>query len=555
MLHGASRLAMRLFPSLTDAAFVLPLVFLFVRLEGARTLLGDGDTGWHLRTGEWILANGRVPDRDIFSFTKPGEPWYAWEWLWDVVFGWLHLHWGLAAVVLASSLVLALTFALLYRLVRRACDHEFIAIAVTITACGASALHWLARPHLFTLLFLVIFLSILERAREGRTRLLVWLPLLTIPWTNMHGGFIAGIILILAYAAGEAAAWLVEAERERRRAALRRAWPYLLAAVAAAAASLINPYGFRLHAHIWRYLRDPFLYRTILEFQPANFQRADAIFFEVLLLAGALAAWRSVRRREFTTVILYLFWGQAALFSVRNIPVFAIVIAAPAALALREALEELAAAPVRERLRRWARGFLEGAREFAQLDRLPRVYAASVVASLLIAALLFAPGATGKFRAEYDPKRYPARAIEALGTEVFADRIFTHDEWGDYLIYRLFPRGRVFVDGRSDFYGSRFDEAFLNTMNARWGWEQHLAQYGIETVLLPVDAPLTGALKASPAWRVVYDDGAAIVFRPAREPQTSSIVSTGDGTGRDRRVSRPDNFDQPETQSRRRSNS
>src|ERR1039457_7139840 len=60
----------RWLPSMTDAAFVMPLVFLFCGMKGAQTLLGDGDTGWHLRTGEWILAHGRVPDRDIFSFTR-----------------------------------------------------------------------------------------------------------------------------------------------------------------------------------------------------------------------------------------------------------------------------------------------------------------------------------------------------------------------------------------------------------------------------------------------------------------------------------------------------
>ena len=82
----------RWLPSMTDAAFLMPLVFLFCGMHGAKTLLGDGDTGWHLRTGEWILAHGRVPDHDIFSFTRSGQPWFAWEWLWDVLFGWLHLH-------------------------------------------------------------------------------------------------------------------------------------------------------------------------------------------------------------------------------------------------------------------------------------------------------------------------------------------------------------------------------------------------------------------------------------------------------------------------------
>lgn len=545
-------IAFRFFPSLTDAMFVLPLVFLFFKLNGARTMLGDGDTGWHLRTGEWILAHGRVPDRDIFSFTKAGEPWYAWEWLWDVIFGWLHQNWGMAAVVLASSLVLALTFALLFRLVRRACDHEFIAAAVTLVACGASALHWLARPHLFTLLFLVILLSILERVREGRTRLLLWLPPLFVLWTNLHGGFIAGIAVILAYGAGELARWLVEADQEHRRAALAGAKPYLVTALAAAAVSFVNPYGYKLHVHIWRYLRDPFLYRHISEFLSADFQRADAIYFELLLLAGGLAAWRSLRRREFTPVILYLFWGQAALFAVRNIPVFALIMAPHAAVAVREAIEALAEAPVRERLRQWAAAFLDSSREFAQLDRAPRVYAVSLAVFLALGALMFAPSPPEKFRAEYDPKRYPARVIEALGADALAHGVFTHDEWGDYLIYRLFPKGKVFVDGRSDFYGSRFDKAFLDAMQAQHGWEEHLAKYDVHTVLLPVDAPLAGAMKLSPRWRVIYDDGVAIVFRRAGGTQASSIVATGDGTDRASRVTRSENQNQPETQSRRR---
>jgi hypothetical protein len=125
---------------------------------GARFLLGDGDTGWHIRTGEWILANGRVPDRDIFSFTKAGETWYAWEWLWDVIFGWLHQQWGMAAVVLGSLLILCVCARMLYGMVRERCGDSLIAIAVTFLALAASSIHWLARPHLFTLLFVLVIL-------------------------------------------------------------------------------------------------------------------------------------------------------------------------------------------------------------------------------------------------------------------------------------------------------------------------------------------------------------------------------------------------------------
>ncbi|RPJ23310.1 MAG: hypothetical protein EHM35_17400, partial [Planctomycetaceae bacterium] len=198
----------RWLPSLTDVAFLMPLALLFLRMDGAQRMLGDGDTGWHIRTGEWILQNGRVPDKDLFSFTKAGEPWYAWEWLWDVVFAWLHIHFGMAAVVLGSILVLCLTFAILFRLVRNNCPNVLVAFGITFMATAGSTLHWLARPHLFTLLVALLFAGVRERVRDGRWCVagipyLALCPAATILWTNLHGGFFVGILLIGAYATGE----------------------------------------------------------------------------------------------------------------------------------------------------------------------------------------------------------------------------------------------------------------------------------------------------------------------------------------------------------------
>src|SRR5579872_2789185 len=74
----------RVFPSLGDVAFLMPLVFLFAGLEGAHSLLSDGDTGWHIRAGQWMLAQGTIPHRDLFSFTRPDGAWFAWEWLSEI---------------------------------------------------------------------------------------------------------------------------------------------------------------------------------------------------------------------------------------------------------------------------------------------------------------------------------------------------------------------------------------------------------------------------------------------------------------------------------------
>ena len=184
-----SPLLLRLLPCMTDMAFVMPLVFLFVGMQGAKTLLGDGDTGWHLRTGEWILSHGRVPSHDIFSFTRSGQPWYAWEWLWDVIFGWLHLHFGMSAVLVGSSLVLAMTFALLFRLARNRSGEALVALAATLVAAAGSTGHgWLDPPVHHAVYGSVLYM--LDKVdRQGASRRLLWvLPPLMVLWTNLHGG-------------------------------------------------------------------------------------------------------------------------------------------------------------------------------------------------------------------------------------------------------------------------------------------------------------------------------------------------------------------------------
>ena len=118
-------------------------------------------------------------------------------------------------------------------------------------------------------------------------------------------------------------------------------------------------------------------------------------------------------------------------------------------------------------------------------------------------------------------------------------RIFTYDQWGDYLIYRLYPRTKVFVDGRSDFYGDEFEEKCLDVLHVKYDWEKTLDRFGIDTILLPPSAPLAGALKESSRWRVAYDDGVALVFRPAQKTAGESVsAATSGGPSRDREITK-----------------
>src|ERR1700747_254161 len=103
-----SQSVLKLLPSFADFAFLMPLAFLFGRMAGVKTLFSDCDTGWHIRTGEWIIAHHAVPTQDIFSFSKPGAPWFAWEWLSDVLFALLFRAAGFKGVLLMAGTIIAL---------------------------------------------------------------------------------------------------------------------------------------------------------------------------------------------------------------------------------------------------------------------------------------------------------------------------------------------------------------------------------------------------------------------------------------------------------------
>ena len=418
-------------------------------------------------------------------------------------------------------------------------------------SAGGASTHWLARPHLFTLLFMVLFLWVLENVREtlrsqpaeirGQTSAVagqLWLlPILTVVWTNLHGGFFVGIICCGAYAGGELLSALFASDRGTRMDGLRNSYGYLAAAAGCAAASLVNPYTYHLHQHIYEYLRDPFLTQSISEFQGTNFQWSSMVFFEIMLALGVAAAIWYATRKQFTEALLIVGWGHLGLLVVRNVPIY--MIAGPLVVArpLCAWLGSLSEAPIASWMRRVLRNVIEIGEEILPLERPWRVHVVSAFALGVLGLAIVSPASTGKLKPVYDPKNYPETALSSIsGPE---QMVFTHDEWGDYLIYRLSPQGgKVFVDGRSDFYGTKFDQAYLDVMNVKYGWDKTLAQYGVNTILLPVDAPLTGALKESKHWKVTYDDHQSIVFRPVEAPGTArkqqvSAATSGGEKGRD----------------------
>jgi hypothetical protein len=123
-----------------------------------------------------------------------------------------------------------------------------------------------------------------------------------------------------------------------------------------------------------------------------------------------------------------------------------------------------------------------------------------------------------RFQASYDAKVFPARAVDELVKQKLTSRIFSTDDWSGYVIYRLYPNVRVFLDGRSGYYELMIGEEFS---------EGHLKKYGAETVLLPASSTLSIAIKGSDQWRCVYKDDVAVIFRPVKRELRVSTAQSG----------------------------
>jgi hypothetical protein len=290
-------------------------------------------------------------------------------------------------------------------------------------------------------------------------------------------------------------------------------------------------------------LRNPWNGEHIIEFLSPSFHHPTAIFFEVMLVLAAAAACSSVNRGRLTEPLLLLIWAHGGLLAARNIPIFMIVAAPSVAAAIQEWLTR---AP-ESNLAAWLRGaigrFNRVAAETSETEAVGRLHLVSIAGAALVAAVIWAPHPPKKFRAEFDPDRYPSAALATLRNS--PARIFTDDEWGDYVIWKLFPTHKVFVDGRSDFYGNAFEDKYLEVLSVKHGWDATLEKFGVDTILMSPAAPLTGALKESARWRVVYDDGVAVMFRPTGRAagETISVVSNRVVTGGDRVVAKTGNSD------------
>ena len=509
-----------LLPSVTDLLFILLLFSLTIGALAPR-LLGDAGTGWHIRNGDLILQTGAITRSDPFSATRNGERWYAWEWLFDAAIARIHQWAGLNGVVFFAALIIATAFTLTFSFSLRRGGSLLITLFLLVLALGASAIHLFARPHVVSWVLAVIWFQLLDSAEDDplNRRRLLWLPVLMVLWVNVHGGFVLGFALCGVYlVAGLVSLWRAKDFAERQRV---REWLARLGGVSAVSflVGLVNPFGYKLYTHVYQYLSDRFLMNHIDEFRSPDFHGLAQQCFAALLLIAIVTVALAGRKLRSAELLVLIFAVYSGLYASRNLPVSSLLMTLILAPLLSQALTNGAEdSSIPNQTRRALSAIDAFSERMARMQAGLRGHlwpAVAVIGGLLLVAQHGRLGADQLMHAQFDAKRFPVAAVDAIQQRGLRAPIFSEDYWGGYLIYRLYPQNRVFVDDRHDFYGDAFLKRYLKIIHVEPGWEPALKEINPKYVLLTKESTLTNILKEVPQWKVVYEDETATLFESA----------------------------------------
>jgi hypothetical protein len=504
---------------LTTRRLLVGILFVAIFAMAARVQV-DTDTWWHLASGRWMVEQGQVLKHDPFSHTMPGKPRIQHGWLVQIVLYGLYAALGHTGLVLGVAAVVALTFAFVFPL---GGGSPYLRAFTTLLAAITSAVMWVARPQIVSLLLTAVFAYLLDGyKRRGRAPL--WLlPLLTVLWVNCHGGFITAFILLGGYLVGEGLNRLIgwRAEGEGTLSARQIRTLFLVTLVCLAAVAL-NPQTARMYTYPFRTVGIGVLRDFIQEWRSPDFHGLHLHPFIWMLLLTLAALGLSGRRADLTDLGLVAGFAYLSLLAGRNIALFALLDGPVLARYGGPALRRLATA-VQVRL-----GGTPPQRETPPVGS--SVSRANAPASTRLALLnwtllglvTFAAGVKVSLpllpaeREKAMAGFLPVEAVRYIQREQPPGPMFNSYNWGGYLIWTLYPDYPVFVDGRTDLYDDPFLRHYLDVALVRDDWRRVLARYGVRFVLVERDSILARFLAADDAWPQRYADDLAFIFAVVR---------------------------------------
>ena len=487
-----SNLPLRLLPRIQDVFFIS--IFVAVLLLGQRMLNLDGDFPRHLLTGKYILENRIIPTTELFIHPYLNQPnvSHSSEWFSDVIFYTLYLYAGLAGVVALSALLLASTFSLLYSKLSIRLNLRIPIFIIIAWGAIATSLNWATRPHLISMFLLAIWLVWADDLRRGEKISLWRFPVFMLIWSNLHGEFIAGILVLLAYSVG----WVMDYLLDPANTSLSVGKNIWLAFVSSALTSLINPGGIGPWVSILGFVNNRYLMSRMMEANTPNFQMPEMrVLLGLLTLSVFLLAIKKEKLSNGQGLLLAGF-SAMSLIAVRNIHLYGIAVP----FVLAETLSETKNVRLLERLETTLQ-IVEGKIKGVIWP---------VITTISLSAFVITNSTMQNFY-QFNPPMFPVHGVEWLEKNPQPGKMFNELNWGGYLALHLWPNQLTFIDSMADVSGE-VTMQYETIITLADGWQDIFEKHKIEWAIIESKSPLAMALENEYHWHVVYEDDTSIIL-------------------------------------------
>lgn len=490
---------------------------------------GDSDTWWHLKTGQYIAQQHRLPVPDPFAWTTylhkpsyPGEETTRYfnlthEWLAQLMFYAAFAAGGFKGLILLRAFWLTAFCGLGGYIVYRRTGSYYRAIGVAFAILSVVRLFVADRPQIVTYTFIALTILILE----SRKRLWLLPPLLLI-WANCHAGFIMGWVIMGAYCAES----LYYRMQGKPAADERRLWTMCIAAIVASA---FNPNVFNVIPVLGYYRQSP-MQSVIWEWQRPKYWELGP--FTILLYGSAATLALNYRRSRPVEWLLLAVFALSGLMAMRNIFLIglwgAILIATylPKWESAGRNFWGWALAAVLAAVSAYFLSFIFSVLMVSLMlavvamltfRRWP-IAAEGLLVLLLLAGTYYQAAHRFGFQFRGADWKFPTEAADFILKHHLKGRIFNTYGQGGYFLWRLWPEQQVFLDGRAlnEKVNADAMRIGMNADSSRGkSGEQLLSEYGIDIIVMDSFDPMSGYANYLPAaladpsqkeWKLVYQD-------------------------------------------------
>jgi hypothetical protein len=428
------------------------------------------------------------------------EPWIYHEWMTGVLFYKIYCKSGsLGLQVLKYVLALAaLWFATRTARMQGASEGSILLcmfLSVYVFAFGYSPV----RAQAFTYLFFAVTLYLLEKSRRDKNKL-KWLTLIVpiqLLWCNLHGGFVAGLGVVLIYATGEALS-------------RRNYLSYLAVLIPATMITLVNPYGL----DYWRYTIDavtmqrPDITEWLSVYSGIKQDLSlGAIYSFITLAFFSLLLFLVYNRKDITAGLVLAVTAYLGFSHMRHIVFFAIAFITFIPLPFARFWDQLKKKLVESGRIRFASILIAFAIVLVVGDSIYS-FNRKVLCGAPFSLQTMSKGKDGKI--EY---HFPSGAVEYIQSNGIKGNILPFFDWGEYLIWHLYPNCKVGMDGRYEtVYPERIHKAYFNFIYGREGWKEFLNGYPHEMILVHSLSKIHSMLKREENWIEVYRGQGSSLF-------------------------------------------